>query len=62
MPFIKEKKCDCNEDWAVYDETITMTGDDTFYFLGSCDKCGNILQIHCRIENIKVQSEWDNHG
>ena len=45
--------CDCNEGWAVLDETINMINDDTFYFLGSCDQCGKVLKIICKIERIE---------
>lgn len=55
MPWKKNQDHDCFNDWAVYDETIRMTGDDTFYFLGSCDQCGQLLEIHCRIENEKLK-------
>ncbi len=50
--------CKCDADWAIYDDTIQMTGDFKFYFIASCDQCGALLRVHCSIDRFEDEEEW----
>jgi hypothetical protein len=58
------EKCDHMGEWSVYDGDPVLPDNagegSEFYFLGSCDECGQILKINCCIDRIEIDQERGN--